>query len=121
MCNCLRNTWTYLSATSTDTSVNPSGLDWWFVNRIAVSPANPNLILVGTTAGTATGGVTSTGKVYRSTDGGITWSKVGNFQGLDVKFDPNNPSNAIVGSDDGFVYYSTDAGASWTASLSTDA
>ena len=110
-------TWTYLTATSTDTSVNPAGLDWWYVNRIAVNPANSNLILAGTTTGTSTGGVTSTGKVYRSIDGGVSWSKVGDFQGLDVKFDPNNPGNAIVGSDDGFVYYSTDAGASWTPSM----
>ena len=109
-------TWSYLNATSTDTSVNPAGLDWWFVNRIAVNPTNPQVILAGTTSGTATGGVTSNGKVYRSTDGGISWAKVADFQGLDVKFDPNNANNAIVGSDDGFVYYSSDAGATWTPS-----
>ena len=110
-------TWAFLTATSTDTSVNPSGLDWWFVNRIAVNPANPNLILAGTTTGTSTGGVTAIGKVYRSNNGGSSWSKVADFQGLDVKFDPNNPNNAIVGSDDGYAYYSNDAGASWTQSM----
>lgn len=109
-------TWAYLNSTSTDTTLNPSGLDWWYVNRIAVSPANPALILAGTTSGTATGGITTNGKVYRSTNGGASWSKVSDVQGLDVKFDPNNPNNAIIGSDDGFVYFSTDAGATWTPS-----
>ena len=110
-------TWTFLSATSTDTSVNPSGIDWWYVNRIAVNPTNPNIILAGTTTGTSTGGVTANGKVYRSINGGNSWSKVGDFQGLDVKFDPNNANNAIVGSDDGYVYYSSNAGVSWTPSM----
>ena len=110
------STWTHLNSTSTDTSINPSGLDWWFINRIAVSPANPQIVLAGTTTGTGTGGTTASGKVYRSTNGGISWSKVGDFQGLDVKFDPNNPNNAIVGSDDGYVYYSSNAGVNWTPS-----
>jgi photosystem II stability/assembly factor-like uncharacterized protein len=110
-------TWSYLSATSTDTAVNPSGVDWWYVNRIAVNAANPEIVLAGTTTGTSTGGITANGKVYRSTNGGASWSKVGDFQGLDVKFDPNNASNAIVGADDGYVYYSTDAGANWTRSM----
>ena len=110
-------TWRYLSGTSTDTSVNPSGVDWWYVNRIAVSPANPELLLAGTTTGTSTGGVTSNGKVYRSINGGNSWARVGDFQGLDVKFDPNDSNNAIVGSDDGYVYYSSNAGASWTPSM----
>ena len=110
-------TWNHLGSTSTDTGVNPSGLDWWYVNRIAVSPANPDIILAGTTTGTSTGGITANGKVYRSTNGGASWSKVADFQGLDVKFDPNDANNAIVGSDNGYVYYSNDAGASWTQSM----
>ncbi|MEO8386278.1 MAG: hypothetical protein ABI583_13605, partial [Betaproteobacteria bacterium] len=98
-------TWSILQATSTDTSVNATGNDWIYVNRLAISQANSNILLAGTLS-----------SLFRSTDAGTSWSKVGNFKVLDVRFDPNDASKALAGTDKGYVYYSRDGGATWTQS-----
>ena len=98
-------TWTILQATTTDASVNPGGNDWVYINRLAISQANPNILLAGT--------LTS---LFRSGDGGVSWSKVGNFEVLDVRFDPNDGSKALAGTGKGYQYYSRDAGQTWTQS-----
>ena len=45
-------TWTQLASTT-------AGTDWRYVNRIAVSPASPDIVVVATNGG-----------IYRTTDGG---------------------------------------------------
>ena len=104
-------TWALMPATSVD--ANP---DWRFVNRIAASPSQAGLLLAGVTNATRNGG-----GIYRSTDGGNSWSKVSAYQALDIAFDPNNARNALAGLADGGLAYSTDGGASWshTAQLMT--
>ena len=93
-------TWTRLAAT----------VSWGYVNRIAVSPANPQLLLAATRL---------PGSIHRSTDGGNTWSLVrGADAGMQVLFDPNDGTR-LVGSvrDAGpthRVVRSTDSGATWT-------
>jgi photosystem II stability/assembly factor-like uncharacterized protein len=91
-------TWNLLPSTSTDTSS-----DWRFVSRIAVHRTNPNLILAGNFGG-----------IYRSTNGGTSWTKVRNGNTLDVQFDPTTPDRVIASGTGGFAYYSSDAGATWT-------
>ena len=98
-------TWAILQATNTDISVNPSGNDWVYVNRIAISQANPNILLAGT--------LTS---LFRSADAGASWVKVGNFRTLDVRFDPNDASGALAGTEKGYFYTSRDAGLTWIQS-----
>ena len=98
-------TWSILQATSTDTNVNATGNDWVYVNRLAINQANPNILLAGT--------LTS---LFRSADAGASWSKVGNFEVLDVQFDPNDPSKALAGTKKGYLYFSRDAGVTWTQS-----
>ena len=98
-------TWTILAATNTDSSVNPGGNDWVYVNRIAISQTNPNILLVGT--------LTS---LFRSADGGASWTKVGNFEVLDVRFDPNDGNKALAGTNKGYFYLSRDAGQTWAQS-----
>ena len=98
------NTWQYLAATNPDANA-----DWRFVNRLAVDPAQPAIVLAGVTNFDLTSGA-----IYRSTDGGASWSRVADMKGLDVRFDPNNTANAVAGLDDGTIAYSTDAGATWT-------
>lgn len=100
------NTWQYLAATNPD--ANP---DWRFVNRLAVDPAQANVLVAGVTNATLSGG-----GIYRSTDAGASWSRVSTAKALDVDFDPANPSNVVAGLDDGTIAYSRDAGVTWTRS-----
>ncbi len=98
------NTWQYLAATNVD--ANP---DWRFVNRIAVHPTQPNVLLAAMTNNTRT-----TGAIYRSTDAGASWTRAAAAKALDIAFDPNVPSNALAGLDDGSLLYSRDAGVNWS-------
>lgn len=102
-------TWQPLAATNPDQNA-----DWRFVNRLAIHPNQPQVLLAGVTN---TSGVT--GAIYRSTDAGQSWARVSAYKALDLAFDPNTPANVVAGLDDGAIAYSRDAGLSWarTAAL----
>jgi photosystem II stability/assembly factor-like uncharacterized protein len=93
-----------LAATNTDANA-----DWRFVNRLAIHPTQSQVLLAGVTNNSRT-----TGGIYRTADGGATWSRMATMKALDVAFDPNNPANALAGLDDGTIAYSRDAGLTWT-------
>ncbi len=87
-------TWSQIPSTATS--------DWYFVNRIAISPDGSTML-----AATNTG-------IFRSTDEGNTWTQVlwGHID--DVDFDPTDSSKAVAGVHSGGVaFYSTDGGATW--------
>lgn len=91
-------TWAQLSSTAN----NPN---FYWVNRLAISPSNPQLLLAGTQYG-----------LFRSSDSGGTWSQRMNTLGvLDVVFHPTDGTKCIAGIRDGIAYYSTDAGLTWIA------
>ena len=100
-------TWPFLSSTA----VTNTNSIWQYINRIVVSPADANLVLAATWDG-----------LFRTADGGTTWTRV--LQGVqsssvamnEVAFDPNNGSNAVASGVDGFIYYSSDTGATWLPS-----
>ena len=100
------STWTLMPATNVDANA-----DWRFVNRLAIHPTQPAILLAGMTNNNR-----SSGAIYRTVDAGASWTKVSSLRALDLAFDPNNPDNAIAGLDDGAIAYSRDAGASWTRS-----
>lgn len=85
--------------------------DWLFVNRLAIHPTRPSILLAG-----VTGADFITGAIYRSVDGGETWAKASAMKTLDLAFEPSNPDNVLAGLDDGSIAYSRDAGATWTRS-----
>lgn len=90
--------WNLLPSTSTDTNA-----DWTTTNRIAVHSTNSSIVLAGNQGG-----------VYRSTNGGQSWTRVRQGTTLDVQFDPNVPDRVVASGTGGFAYYSTDAGQTWT-------
>ncbi|WP_386067792.1 WD40/YVTN/BNR-like repeat-containing protein [Tahibacter sp. UC22_41] len=93
-------TWAPLSSTrplsSTDT--------WSRVVSIAVHPQNPQIVVALTYGG-----------VRRSADGGATWSAASTITGnsRNVLFSRHDPNRVVTG-----AAYSTNAGATWTASPS---
>ena len=98
------STWTLLGPTSVDANA-----DWRFVNRLAIHPTQTSVLLAGTTHIDG-----DRGAIYRTADGGATWTKVAAMKALDIAFDPANPANVVAGLDDGTLAYSRDAGFSWT-------
>jgi photosystem II stability/assembly factor-like uncharacterized protein len=88
------------------------------VTAVAVQPGNSSLVLAGGSGYCSSGSLLSAG-VYRSTDEGLTWSRVLNGQPNDIVYDPFTPSvvyASIGGSTTSFggVYKSTDSGATWS-------
>jgi len=108
------NTWTPIGPFPTTTAVQNGGFTSGRINAIAVSPANDQLVLIGS----------ATGGIWRSTDGGTSFSPVSDTQAdLAVgalAFAPSDPNIAYAGMgdvDQGYfgtgILKSTDAGATW--------
>ena len=99
------------------------------IGAIAVAPSDPNVIYVGTGEFAVRGQSSTYGDgMYRSTDQGRTWSKIGlplSRQISAVRVHPNNPDYAYVavqgdrwkGTPDRGIYRTTDGGKSWTQLL----
>jgi hypothetical protein len=87
-------TWTQLSSTNDS--------NWFYVNRIAISPSNSQILLAATNSG-----------IWRSTDGGATWSNRSFTRVFDIDFNPADGSQCVA-SGDFNARYSTDGGLSWT-------
>lgn len=93
-----------------------------YVGCLTIDPVDPNTIYLGTGeeyyAGNTLGGV----GIYRSTDGGNSWTLVGSstFAGQrinEIVIDPNNRDKWIISTDAG-VYVTTNGGGSFTRRLS---
>jgi photosystem II stability/assembly factor-like uncharacterized protein len=97
-----------------------SGLIRLGVSSIVIHPTNPDIIYIGTgdrDAGDALGY-----GVWRSTDGGQTWTArntgMGNVTVNEVMMDPTNSNRLIAAASNGRIYRTTDGGANWSQSLS---
>jgi photosystem II stability/assembly factor-like uncharacterized protein len=91
-------TWSPLQAT--DPGKNR---DFYYVERLAISPTDPTVLLAGTIYGT-----------YRSADSGQTWTRTFNASSAsgfrvqyNVTFDPNNGAAALIAGY-GYTGYSAD-------------
>ena len=93
-------TWSLLPAT------NPATDDKFFlgVTRLAMSPDGATLL------------ASAGGYIYRTTDGGATFTRSTPSGFIDVDVDPNNGANAVGVGYSGLGYYSRDGGVSWVAS-----
>ncbi|MEO6589651.1 MAG: FG-GAP-like repeat-containing protein [Pyrinomonadaceae bacterium] len=107
--------WESIGPRSTQSDIPNWGLTSGRINAIAVSPSNPQLILLGT----------ATGGVWRSTDGGANFSPTSDGQ-IDlavgsIAFAPSDNSIVYAGMGDKASNYfgsgvlkSTDSGQTWT-------
>lgn len=96
------------------------------VGAIAVAPSDPNIVYVGMGETEIRGNMSAGDGVYKSTDGGDSWTHVGlgetQFVG-DIVVHPDNPDVAWVaamghafgneGNEERGVYKTTDGGKSW--------
>jgi photosystem II stability/assembly factor-like uncharacterized protein len=87
--------WAQLSSTN--------NASWYYVNRVAVSPRNSQVLLAATQSG-----------IWRSPDGGASWSRRTSSNTQDVNFSPRVPGGCVA-SGIGGALYSTDDGQTWGA------
>ena len=101
------------------------------IGSVQVAPSNPDIVYVGLGDGTTGGGHNEGDGIYKSTDGGKTWTHMGlDFakQIPSILVDPKDPNTvlaAVLGdshkpSPDRGGYRSTDGGKTWTKTLVTD-
>ena len=101
------------------------------IGAIAVAPSNPNVIYVGSGEGALRGDITWGDGVYRSADGGKTWTHVGlkdSRQIGAVIVDPATPDDVLVAAighafgpnAERGVFRTTDGGKTWTKVLYKD-
>jgi photosystem II stability/assembly factor-like uncharacterized protein len=92
--------WSQLANTTTP--------DFEYVNRLAVDPTDPNIVIAATETG-----------IMRSTDGGAIWTKVyTSATGIeDLDADPTNFNKVYATENSIGVVLSTDAGLNWTKSI----
>jgi len=94
------------------------------VGSITVAPSNPDVVYVGMGESELRGNVMQGDGVYKTTDGGKTWTHIGleSTQAISrVRVDANDPNLVYVAalghpyapSEDRGVYRSTDGGATW--------
>lgn len=96
----------------TAADVSPSSYQNGYCYSLAVNPANPNILYIG---GYAYDGSVWNGLLFKSSDGGATWSNI--FSSIEgyiytISIDPTATNKVYVGTYAG-VYRSSDSGASW--------
>lgn len=76
----------------------------YYFYGVGIHPVNPDTLLAGTLSG-----------IYRSTDGGSSWTRIQNqYYGYDISFSDVDPNLVLSAGTYGRTYVSTDCGASWT-------
>ena len=98
------------------------------IGALAVDPLNPNIVWAGTGEANIRNTVSPGNGVYKSTDGGGHWKRMGldgTFQISHIVIDPHHPNTVIVAamgnpwadSAERGVYRTTDGGATWQTLL----
>lgn len=102
------------------------------IGDVAIAPSNPDIVWVGTGEENARNSVQWGDGVYKSTDGGASWSHMGlreTFQVGHIAIHPKNPDIVFVAAlgrlwgenEERGVYRTKDGGASWERVLFLDA
>lgn len=83
-------TWNQLPATANN--------NFFFVNRLAISPDGSTLLAATSRVRDVTGTLTvQLGGIWQSIDAGISWSRQSSTEAMDIDFRPNVSTRAIVG------------------------
>lgn len=101
------------------------------IGTLAIAPSNPNIIYVGSGEGLQRPDLSTGDGVYKSIDGGKTWSNVGLKDGQQIPailVDPQNPDRLFVGvlghpygaNQERGVFRSADGGKTWDKVLYKD-
>jgi predicted RNA-binding protein with TRAM domain len=95
-----------------------TGLTRLGVSSIVIHPSDPNTIYIGT--GDRDGGDVSGYGVWRSTDGGLTWSSfhsgMPDITVAEIIMDPSDADKMYAACFNGYIYRTTNGGSSWSAS-----
>jgi len=103
--------WTQLTSAPQYCSPDPSSGQCFFDNVVAVSPTDPNTVLLGGSAGTSG----YSGTLYLSLDGGSSWTDI-TQDSVSKALHPD--MHAIAFSNDGSKMYVGNDGGVWSTSLS---
>jgi len=101
------------------------------IGAIAVAPSEPNTVYVGSGEADMRSNIQHGNGMYKSTDAGVTWARIGledSRQIGRILIDPHNPGTLLVAAlghaygpnDTRGVYRSVDGGATWTRTLFKD-
>ncbi len=105
-------TWTQLTSTA-------NNLNFQNINRIVVSPTDPDIVLSCANTGFVVSSGSRTSTIQKSTDGGATWTEVYDAGGSRIQHIVANPQNfnTLYATVNGVgVAKSTDAGDTWQLS-----
>jgi photosystem II stability/assembly factor-like uncharacterized protein len=101
------------------------------IGALAVAPSNPDIIYVGSGEGLQRPDLSTGDGIYKSTDGGRTWTHLGLRDGQQIGaiiVDPHDPNRLLVAvlghpygaNEERGVYRSTDGGQTWEKVLYKD-
>ena len=91
--------WRTMNGGQTWSNITDGKSDISSVGAMAIAPSDPNVIYVGTGESQLREDLTPGTGIYRSTDAGATWSRLGlpdSHQIADIVVDPHNPDRAYV-------------------------
>jgi hypothetical protein len=88
------------------TGLNWKQSDYGLVYRILKDPNDDNTLYVSTNKG-----------LYKTTNGGVTFNLINAHHFREMEFQPGSNTNMYAGDSWGGIFYSTDAGDSWTQSV----